>query len=414
MNFVYNYMEYIYFGGLRVKFELDKQYVKISTYFLGTLAAGYIIYSLLKNSGKILTVVFGVVGELLNVLSPLIIGMVLMYLLYPAVLKIEDFLKKRINYFANPKKRKLCRNLSLVIVYLIVVLVIVGLVMTAYLMVRGDGDEGNSKDFLSMIKTISSYASSYNQVFSDFSDKLNQLGLSEQVQQQTKVILTAAKNLVNGAISGFFRSIGNIGGNIISFFLGIMISFYLISDLTYFRGFVKKVARVFSNREISDRTKMVINKMNKVVSGFIRGQLLDSLIVGILNSIGLTLIGLDFAIVIGMMAGAFNVIPYFGMYIAMIPAIIVGLLSGTPILALFAALVMIGVQQIDVLIISPRVIGGSVGIHPVFVILSIIIAGNYFGLIGMLLAVPIAAMIKVLFVEYVLENPKYNEGNGLE
>ena len=397
-----------------MKFELDKQYVKISTYFLGTLAAGYIIYSLLKNSGKILTVVFGVVGELLNVLSPLIIGMVLMYLLYPAVLKIEDFLKKRINYFANPKKRKLCRNLSLVIVYLIVVLVIVGLVMTAYLMVRGDGDEGNSKDFLSMIKTISSYASSYNQVFSDFSDKLNQLGLSEQVQQQTKVILTAAKNLVNGAISGFFRSIGNIGGNIISFFLGIMISFYLISDLTYFRGFVKKVARVFSNREISDRTKMVINKMNKVVSGFIRGQLLDSLIVGILNSIGLTLIGLDFAIVIGMMAGAFNVIPYFGMYIAMIPAIIVGLLSGTPILALFAALVMIGVQQIDVLIISPRVIGGSVGIHPVFVILSIIIAGNYFGLIGMLLAVPIAAMIKVLFVEYVLENPKYNEGNGLE
>ena len=399
-----------------MKFELDKQYVKISTYVLGTLAAGYIIFSILKNSGNILATVFGVFGELLNVLSPLIIGMILMYLLYPAVLKTEGFLKKRIKYFANPKKRKQCRNLSLVIVYLIVVLVIVGLVITAYVVVLGDGDGDprDSRDFLGMIKVISNYASSYNQVFSNFSDKLSQLGLSEQVQQQTKVILTTAKNLVNGAISGLFRSIGNIGSNLISFLLGIMISFYLISDLTYFKGFVKTVVRVFSKREISDRTKMVINKMNKVVSGFIRGQLLDSLIVGILNSIGLTLIGLDFAIVIGMMAGAFNVIPYFGMYIAMVPAIIVGLLSGKPILALFAALVMIGVQQIDVLIISPRVIGGSVGIHPVFVILSIIIAGNYFGLIGMLLAVPIAAMIKVLFVEYVLENPKYSEGNGLE
>ena len=397
-----------------MKFELDKQYVKISTYVLGTLAAGYIIFSILKNSGNILATVFGVFGELLNVLSPLIIGMILMYLLYPAVLKVEGFLKRRIKYLANPKKRKQCRNLSLVIVYLIVVLVIVALVITAYVMVLGDGNPSDSRDFLGMIKVISNYASSYNQVFSNFSDKLSQLGLSEQVQQQTKVILTTAKNLVNGAISGLFRAIGNIGSNLISFLLGIMISFYLISDLTYFKGFVKTVVRVFSKREISDRTKMVINKMNKVVSGFIRGQLLDSLIVGILNSIGLTLIGLDFAIVIGMMAGAFNVIPYFGMYIAMVPAIIVGLLSGKPILALFAALVMIGVQQIDVLIISPRVIGGSVGIHPVFVILSIIIAGNYFGLIGMLLAVPIAAMIKVLFVEYVLENPKYSEGNGLE
>jgi len=196
--------------------------------------------------------------------------------------------------------------------------------------------------------------------------------------------------------------------------LGIIISFYLISDLTYFKGFVKTVAKVFGKRDITDRTKAVLNKMNKVISGFIRGQLLDSLIVGILNSIGLTLIGLDFAIVIGMMAGACNVIPYFGMYIAMIPAIIVGLLSGNPILALFAALVMIAVQQVDTLVISPRVIGGSVGLHPVFVILSIIIAGNYFGLVGMLLAVPTAAMIKVLFVEYVLENPKYSEGNGLE
>ena len=389
-----------------MKFELDKQYMKVSAYVLGTMAAGYIIYSMLKNSGYILSFFFKTVGGIIDVLSPLVVGLVLMYLLYPAVLNIEILLKKRIKYFHNTKKAKQCRTLSLIIVYALVVAVLVGLVFAAYRLVAGNGSESSSTDLTTMIKAISSYASTYNQVFTDFSNKLNELGLSEQFKQQTQTILVMAKNLVAGAVSGFFGSIGNIGGNLISFILGILISFYLISDLSYFSELIKIVVRVFSKKKMSMRTKKVIKKLNEVVSGFIRGQLLDALIVGILNSIGMVAIGLDFAIVIGMMAGACNVIPYFGMYIAMVPAVIVGLLSGVPMKALLAALIMIGVQQIDTMVISPRVIGGSVGLHPVFVILSITVAGSYFGLFGMLLAVPVAAMIKVLFVEYVLESPK--------
>lgn len=397
-----------------MKFELDKQYVKISAYFLGTLAAGYIIFSMLKNSGKLISILFGALGTVLDVLTPLIIGVVLMYLLYPAVLKIESLLKKKVKYFAKDKKWRQCRNLSLVIVYVLVVAVLVGLVYATYRLVAGGGDNGGSTDLNTMIAAISSYASTYNQVFSDFSDKLNQLGLSDQFKQQSSVVLSAAKNLLTGAISGFFSSIGNIGGNLVNFVLGILISFYLISDLTYFSNLIKTVIRVFSKRRLSIRTKKVITKINDVISGFIRGQLLDALIVGILNSIGLLAIGLDFAIVIGMMAGVCNMIPYFGMYIAMVPAVIVGLLSGIPAKAIFAALIMIGVQQIDSIVLSPRIIGGSVGLHPVFVILSITIAGSFFGLFGMLLAVPVAAMLKVIFVEYVLENPRSKERVDLE
>lgn len=417
MDFVYNENEKKNLEELReenVKFELDKQYLKVSIYGLGTLAAGYIIYSILKNSGKLLGLLLSGLGEVFGVLSPLIIGLVLMYLLYPAVLKVEQLLKKSISYFNLPKKAKQARNLSVLIVYAVVVLALVALVFAAYRLIAGNGGSSGTTDLSTMIDTISSYASTYNQVFNDFSVKLNELGLSDQFKQQSQTILETAKKLITGAVSGFFGSIGNIGGNIISFILGILISFYLISDLTYFSNLMRTVLRVFSKKRLSNHTKSVIDKLNRVISGFIRGQLLDALIVGILNSIGMVAIGLDFAIVIGMMAGACNIIPYFGMYIAMVPAIIVGLLSGVPIKALFAALVMIAVQQIDTIFISPRVIGGNVGLHPVFVILSITIAGSFFGLFGMLVAVPVAAMIKVLFVEYVLENPKSIERDGFE
>ncbi|HNU81001.1 MAG TPA: AI-2E family transporter, partial [Bacillota bacterium] len=138
---------------------------------------------------------------------------------------------------------------------------------------------------------------------------------------------------------------------------------------------------------------------------FIRGQLLAALIVGILSSIGLSIIRLDFAILIGMTAGIANIIPYFGPILGSVPAVIVGLLSGNPVKALLAIIVLVAVQQIDGTLISPRIVGSSVGLHPVFVMLSMIIGGSYLGLLGMLIAVPIAAIIKMFLVRW-MENKK--------
>jgi predicted PurR-regulated permease PerM len=109
-----------------------------------------------------------------------------------------------------------------------------------------------------------------------------------------------------------------------------------------------------------------------------------------------------------MTAGISNVIPYFGPIIGSIPAVIVGLLSGSPIKALFAVIVLIVVQQIDSTLISPKVVGDSVGLHPLFVMLSIIIGGAYFGLWGMLIAVPTAAIIKMFLIRWIEERKSVN------
>jgi predicted PurR-regulated permease PerM len=142
-----------------------------------------------------------------------------------------------------------------------------------------------------------------------------------------------------------------------------------------------------------------LSDINSIVSQFLRGQLLDTLIIAILSSIGLSLIGLDFALFIGCFAGICNIIPYFGPIISTVPAALVGLLTGGPSEALLAIFVLLAIQQVDSNIIYPRVVGSSTGLHPLFVLISVTVGGYYGGILGMIIAVPIAAIIKVFIMK---------------
>ena len=129
--------------------------------------------------------------------------------------------------------------------------------------------------------------------------------------------------------------------------------------------------------------------------------MLDGLIVGLISSIGLSIIGIDFAFLIGFTAGIANVIPYVGPLIGCIPAIIIGLLSPNPMMALWAVLLLLAVQQLDSAVISPKIVGDSMGLHPIFVIMAITIGGTIAGILGMLLSVPIAGIIKLFLIKII-------------
>ncbi len=161
------------------------------------------------------------------------------------------------------------------------------------------------------------------------------------------------------------------------------------------------------------RLNKTIFEINDIISKFIRGQLLDGLIVGLISSIGLSIIGLDFAILIGITAGIANVIPYVGPLIGCIPAIIVGILSPNPIMALWAVLLLLAVQQLDSAVISPKIVGDSMGLHPIFVIMAIIIGGNLAGILGMLLSVPVAGIIKLFLMKVVTKRQKQDGNQSL-
>jgi predicted PurR-regulated permease PerM len=169
-------------------------------------------------------------------------------------------------------------------------------------------------------------------------------------------------------------------------------AFYLLVDLPH----LKRVAEGLIPEAARPEIMVLARRMNGAVGGFFRGQLVVALIVGVLVSIGLVIIGLPFWLLIGMVAGVFNMIPLVGPYIGGIPALVIALTTREPITAVWVIVVMAGVQQIDNHFISPLVMHRVVKLHPVLVMLALLLGGTLGGFFGLLVAVPTAAIIKIL------------------
>jgi predicted PurR-regulated permease PerM len=142
----------------------------------------------------------------------------------------------------------------------------------------------------------------------------------------------------------------------------------------------------------------LMDRVSQAVGGFFRGQLLVALFVGVASSIGLWAVGLPFWLLVGIVAGVFNLVPLIGPFIAGGLAVIIALIGGEPLTALWAALVLLAVQQIDNHLVSPNVMSRTVQLHPVVVMLALLVGASFAGLFGMLVIVPLVAVAKIVFL----------------
>jgi predicted PurR-regulated permease PerM len=191
------------------------------------------------------------------------------------------------------------------------------------------------------------------------------------------------------------------------FLLGIVISIYALVDLPKIREGVKAMIPIRRRAEVQE----IGRKMSVAVGGFVRGQLLVALFVGLASMLGLFLVGLPYWALVGLIAGLFNLVPLIGPFIGAVPAIFIAFTTpesgaglfhprpGWP-LAVAAAIVLTIVQQIDNHIISPNVVARTVKLHPLTVILSLLAAGTLLGLFGMLFVVPVVASVKILVMHF--------------
>jgi predicted PurR-regulated permease PerM len=201
----------------------------------------------------------------------------------------------------------------------------------------------------------------------------------------------------------------DIGGRIfhvaLIIFLAPVIAFYLLVDLPRLRVVSESLLPPGSREEIIH----VGRRLNRAIGGFFRGQLLIALIVGVIVSIGLLVIGLPFWLIIGMIAGLFNVIPLIGPWVGAVPGVIIALTTKDVTTAVWVAVIMAGAQQIDNHFISPLVMQRAVKLHPAAVLLALLAGGTLGGFFGLLLAVPTAATLKILLGHlwrtYVLGEP---------
>lgn len=192
----------------------------------------------------------------------------------------------------------------------------------------------------------------------------------------------------------------------IIFVLAPIIAFYLLVDLPHLGRVAESLIPERSKREVHH----VAERLNRAIGGYFRGQLVVAIIVGVMVSIGLAILGLPFWLLIGMIAGLFNMIPLIGPYIGAVPGIVIALTAGDGFgQAIWVAVVMTIAQQIDNHFITPNVMQRVVKLHPAAVMLALLAGGTIAGFMGLLLAVPTAAVLKIilghLWRTYVLGEP---------
>ncbi|MDX1674357.1 MAG: AI-2E family transporter [Longimicrobiales bacterium] len=171
-----------------------------------------------------------------------------------------------------------------------------------------------------------------------------------------------------------------------------VLTFYLLRDwdriVDQLESYVPRPRR--------DRWTALVEEYDRLLSRYLRGQVLVATIVGVLTWIGLWIAGFPYSGLVGAVAGVFNVVPYLGLPVSLIPAIVISILSGSFLTSILkVAVVFAVVQFLDGNVIGPRVVGESVGLHPVWVVLAILVSGFFFGFVGLLLAIPAAILVKI-------------------
>lgn len=200
------------------------------------------------------------------------------------------------------------------------------------------------------------------------------------------------------SVTAFTRSIINI---IITFIIGPLLGIYILKDSWKMRElFIKALPQKYKNT-----ANVIIDRINIVSGRYIRGQILISIIVGFLCTLILFLLKVDFAVLLGFIAGALNLIPFLGPILGAVPAALAAFFI-SPLKALLVVLLFVAVQQLDNYIISPNVMKFQVGVHPAIVILVLIASGAFLGPIGLLLAVPTTAILQSILKYYLLEKKR--------
>jgi len=303
-----------------------------------------------------------------TVLKPFIIATVISYLLNPIVRAFE--------------RKGIRRIFGVVIVYLIFILIIMVLsfVLAPKLI----------KEMSILAVNIPQYSAQMQQLIKSFQDGYMNSGLpdsfkdvlDENILMLQSMIITLLQNIANGIIE-IFSQLFNI-------IIVPVITFYMLKDIEYFKNqFILLLPKTKRSKFI-----VLVRDIDNVFGKYIRGQIIIAVFVGVFTTIALILIKVKFAFILGIFAGISNIIPYFGPFIGIVPTILFALLDSTT-KALYAGGAFILIQQLESGLLTPRIIGRSVGIHPVYVIMSLIAGGKLFGIIGLIVAVPVLAAVKM-------------------
>ena len=329
---------------------------------------------------------FAILNKIIKALNPLFWGVFFAFIINLLMKKYEKLFYK--SKEINGVKRAITLTLSILTI-LIVIAFIVALLIPELM-----------KSTTLLVNNISVYSNKIINFGNDIivNYNLNSLyaGLIEKwtniSQNIGQYFIKILPNLFSGTIS-FFNSLINMS-------IGLVFAIYILFSKEKLLIDIKKIIRVFSNDKIYKKILKVSKIINKSFSSFIGGQLIEAIILGTLCTIGMVILRMPYAILIGVVIGLTSLIPIFGAYIGAIPSAFI-LFMEDPILAVLFLIYLIILQQFESNVIYPRVVGKSIGLSGLFILLAVVLGASLGGIVGVLIGVPLFSVLYTLLQEYV-------------
>lgn len=364
--------------------KLDPKYIKICAYASCTLIITLIVITLLYLSGSFWSKTWSMFT---SVLRPIVMGIIITYLLLPVVRKFEEGFKVRgIIKFAHPAA-VLCG----IVLMLAVISLFIGVVIFTLVQSVGTIDIQGFRDFFAYLQR-------------DFSSFM--AILEEKLNNITSLPIGNIGSIVTSIVEGIKR----MGSGLL---FGIIFSVYFLLDGSNIARYWKRFYHLTAGTKADAKLRRFADDANRVFSGYIRGQFMDASIIGVLTSIGLLIGGIPHAIVIGILTGFGNLIPYVGPVVGYCTLAIVCITAAAWDKLIIGAVLLAAILFIDGNVINPKLLSNSVMIHPLLVIAALIGGGALGGFVGMIVAVPTAALIKVQLDRYLDEREAVLKAEGM-
>ena len=392
---------------MRRRFNWDKRYLYWGVTAFCVIAAALLFYFAVGN----ITVFGSAVSRLVSILAPFIWGLVICYLLSPLMRSVESrlFLPLARKLYRKNKKndgRRFARVLTVIFCEIVLILVLVALV---YLIIP---------QMLSSVQTLISNSGAYIDNLSKWADGLfenypvldDYLGgfLDNFNTNLGNWLETKLLPRVGSVVSSVTTGVYGVAKSIYNLIIGIIVSIYLLSDKEGFVAAVKRMMYSVFSVETADRLRSGLNFVDRTFMSFLNGKLLDSLIIGIICYIVCSILQMPYTLLVSVIVGVTNIIPFFGPLIGAVPSALI-ILMVNPTKCLIFVIFVIILQQIDGNIIGPRILGNSTGITGFWVMFSIILGGGLFGFWGLLLGVPVFVVIYSLVTNLIVKKLKRND-----
>lgn len=371
------------------KFEKYKNWILALIFVILVIA----IYKTFDNFYKIVEIV----GLILKSLSPFLIGFIIAYILNMPCKKIDALCRKSKYRFINNKSKPI----SIISVYLLMLLVIyIAVRAVAPAIYRNAVDLYNNIPAYieELLATIEGWQQAYNiEIF-----EINEANI-------TKAFNTLLGKFDISEFSKYAKGVIGITSGVINVFIGIIISVYMLIDKEKIKASVRRVLRIILKDEKSSKFIETVNRINAVFSKYIFCLLIDAIIMAVLATSILSILNVRYAIILGIMIGVFNLIPYFGAIFAAVMSVVITFITGGFFKALWTAIALIVLQQVDGNFIGPKIMGQMLNASPLWIIFAVTLGGGLFGIAGMIISVPVLVTVKMAISEFIKEKETQGE-----